>query len=638
MTEDIRDEVDICVVGAGHAGCEAALACARLGLETVIFTVSVDSIALMPCNPNVGGSSKGHLVRELDALGGEMGKNIDKTFIQSKMLNVSKGPAVHSLRAQADKQNYSREMRKTLENTDYLTIKQAEVCEILADYDEASGQQIIKGVKIYNGGIYKCKAVVLCTGTYLNARCLCGESITYTGPNGLQAATHLTDSLKALGIEMQRFKTGTPARMDKRSIDFSKMEEQFGDERVVPFSFSTDPESVQIDQISCWLTYTNEKTHEIIRNNLDRSPIYAGIIEGTGPRYCPSIEDKVVKFADKNRHQVFIEPEGLYTNEMYVGGMSSSLPEDVQIQMYRTVPGLEHCKIVRNAYAIEYDCIKPDQLYPSLAFKKFDGLYSGGQFNGSSGYEEAAVQGFVAGVNAARYVQKKEPVVIDRSQGYIGVLIDDLVTKENREPYRMMTSRSEYRLLLRQDNADLRLRKIGYEIGLITQEQYDYVVQKENLIKEEVNRLQSLKIGANKKTQEFLERHNSASLKTGTYMSELMCRPELSYEILAELDEDRPILPADVIEQVNINIKYDGYIKRQQKQVEQFKKIENKKIPVDIDYDDIGSLRLEARQKLTKYRPLSVGQASRISGVSPADISVLLIYLETYYKSGIIHI
>lgn len=637
MTEDIRDEVDICVVGAGHAGCEAALACARLGLETVIFTVSVDSIALMPCNPNVGGSSKGHLVRELDALGGEMGKNIDKTFIQSKMLNVSKGPAVHSLRAQADKQNYSREMRKTLENTDHLTIKQAEVCEILADYDEASGQQIIKGVKIYNGGIYKCKAVVLCTGTYLNARCLCGESITYTGPNGLQAATHLTDSLKALGIEMQRFKTGTPARMDKRSIDFSKMEEQFGDERVVPFSFSTDPESVQIDQVSCWLTYTNEKTHEIIRNNLDRSPIYAGIIEGTGPRYCPSIEDKVVKFADKNRHQVFIEPEGLYTNEMYVGGMSSSLPEDVQIQMYRTVQGLEHCKIVRNAYAIEYDCIKPDQLYPSLAFKKFDGLYSGGQFNGSSGYEEAAVQGFVAGVNAARYVQKKEPVVIDRSQGYIGVLIDDLVTKENREPYRMMTSRSEYRLLLRQDNADLRLRKIGYEIGLITQEQYDYVVQKENLIEEEVNRLQSLKIGANKKTQEFLKRHNSASLKTGTYMSELMCRPELSYEILAELDEDRPILPADVIEQVNINIKYDGYIKRQQKQVEQFKKIENKKIPVDIDYDDIGSLRLEARQKLTKYRPLSVGQASRISGVSPADISVLLIYLETYYKSGKIH-
>ena len=625
------EDYDIVVVGAGHAGCEAALAGARLGLKTIMFTVSVDSIALMPCNPNVGGSSKGHLVRELDALGGEMGKNIDKTFIQSKMLNCSKGPAVHSLRAQADKQAYSNEMRKTLENTENLTIKQGEVTKLLVEDGK------ITGVKTYSGAIYNCKAVVLCTGTYLKARCIYGDISNYTGPNGLQAANYLTDSLKELGIEMFRFKTGTPARIAGNTIDYSKMEEQFGDERVVPFSFSTNPEDVQIEQKSCWLTYTNEKTHEIIRNNLDRSPIYAGIIEGTGPRYCPSIEDKVVKFADKNRHQVFIEPEGLYTNEMYVGGMSSSLPEDVQIQMYRTVPGLEHCKIVRNAYAIEYDCIKPDQLYPSLAFKKFDGLYSGGQFNGSSGYEEAAVQGFVAGVNAARYVQKKEPVVIDRSQGYIGVLIDDLVTKENREPYRMMTSRSEYRLLLRQDNADLRLRKIGYEIGLITQEQYDYVVQKENLIEEEVNRLQSLKIGANKKTQEFLERHNSASLKTGTYMSELMCRPELSYEILAELDEDRPILPADVIEQVNINIKYDGYIKRQQKQVEQFKKIENKKIPVDIDYDDIGSLRLEARQKLTKYRPLSVGQASRISGVSPADISVLLIYLETYYKSGKIH-
>jgi len=626
-----KDEYDVAVVGAGHAGCEAALATARLGFKTVMFTVSVDSIALMPCNPNIGGSSKGHLVRELDALGGEMGKVIDRTFIQSKMLNSSKGPAVHSLRAQADKANYSRTMRQVLQKQENLDIRQMEVTELLTEDGK------ITGVQTYSGAIYRCRAVVLCTGTYLKARCIYGEISTHTGPNGLQSANYLTDSLKALGIRMYRFKTGTPARIDKNSIDFTKMEEQKGDERVVPFSFTTDPESVQIDQASCWLTYTNEKTHEIIRNNLDRSPIYAGIIEGTGPRYCPSIEDKVVKFADKNRHQVFIEPEGLYTNEMYVGGMSSSLPEDVQIQMYRTVPGLEHCKIVRNAYAIEYDCIKPDQLYPSLAFKKFDGLYSGGQFNGSSGYEEAAVQGFVAGVNAARYVQKKEPVVIDRSQGYIGVLIDDLVTKENREPYRMMTSRSEYRLLLRQDNADLRLRKIGYEIGLITQEQYDYIVQKENLIKEEVNRLQSLKIGANKKTQEFLERHNSASLKTGTYMSELMCRPELSYEILAELDEDRPILPADVIEQVNINIKYDGYIKRQQKQVEQFKKIENKKIPVDIDYDDIGSLRLEARQKLTKYRPLSVGQASRISGVSPADISVLLIYLETYYKSGKIH-
>ena len=627
---DIRDRVDVCVVGAGHAGCEAALACARMGLETVVFTVSVDSIALMPCNPNVGGSSKGHLVRELDALGGEMGKNIDKTFIQSKMLNVSKGPAVHSLRAQADKQNYSREMRRTLENQDHLTIKQAEVCKILVEENEETHLKKVCGVQIFNGGIYECKAVVLCTGTYLNARCLCSESINYTGPNGLQAATHLTDSLKELGIEMQRFKTGTPARMDKRSIDFSKMEEQFGDERVVPFSFSTDPEDVQIDQVSCFLTYTNEKTHEIIRANLDRSPIYAGIIEGTGPRYCPSIEDKVVKFADKNRHQVFIEPEGLYTNEMYVGGMSSSLPEDVQLAMYRTVPGLEHCKIVRNAYAIEYDCIKPNQLYPSLAFKNLEGLYAGGQFNGSSGYEEAAAQGLIAGINAALYIEGKEPLIIDRSEAYIGVLIDDLVTKENREPYRMMTSRSEYRLLLRQDNADLRLRKKGYEVGLITKEQYDYVVLKEKLIEEETERLRNTLIGANKATQEFLAAHNSASLKTGTTLAELMCRPELSYEILSGLDPERKHLPADVIEQVNINIKYDGYIKRQKKQVEQFKKIEKKKIPSDIDYDDVGSLRLEARQKLKNFRPVSVGQASRISGVSPADISVLLIYLEQY--------
>ena len=630
---DIREEVDVCIIGAGHAGCEAALACARNGLETVIFTVSVDSIALMPCNPNIGGSSKGHLVRELDAMGGEMGKVIDKTFIQSKMLNISKGPAVHSLRAQADKQSYTMEMRCVLENTDHLTIKQAEVTELLADYDESSDKYMITGVRIYNGGVYKCKAVVLCTGTYLNARCLCGESITYTGPNGLQAATGLTDSLKSYGIEMQRFKTGTPARMDARSIDFSKMEEQTGDERIVPFSFSTNPDEIQKEQISCWLTYTNEETHEIIRANLDRSPIYAGIIEGTGPRYCPSIEDKVVKFADKNRHQVFIEPEGLNTNEMYVGGMSSSLPEDVQIKMYRTVPGLENCKIVRNAYAIEYDCIKPDQLYPSLAFKKFDGLYSGGQFNGSSGYEEAAVQGLIAGINAARYIQKKDPIVIDRSEGYIGVLIDDLVTKDNREPYRMMTSRSEYRLLLRQDNADLRLRKLGYESGLISQQEYDYVVEKEKLINEEVSRLQLFKVGANKRTQEFLAAHDSAPLKTGTTMAELMCRPELTYEMLAEIDDERPSLSADVIEQVNINIKYDGYIKRQQKQVEQFKKIENKKIPEDICYDDVNSLRLEAKQKLNKYRPVSVGQASRISGVSPADISVLLIYLETYYKN-----
>lgn len=632
MTE-IREKVDVCVVGAGHAGCEAALACARMGFETVVFTVSVDSIALMPCNPNVGGSSKGHLVRELDALGGEMGKNIDKTFIQSKMLNISKGPAVHSLRAQADKQNYSREMRKTLENQDCLTIKQAEVSKILVKEEETGGKKKICGVQISNGGIYECKAVVLCTGTYLKARCLCGESITYTGPNGLMAANYLSESLKELGIEMQRFKTGTPARMDGRSIDFTKMEEQKGDEKVVPFSFSTNPEDVQIEQVSCYLTYTNEKTHEIIRANLDRSPIYAGIIEGTGPRYCPSIEDKVVKFADKDRHQVFIEPEGLYTNEMYVGGMSSSLPEDVQLAMYRTVPGLEHCKIVRNAYAIEYDCIKPNQLYPSLAFKNFEGLYSGGQFNGSSGYEEAAAQGLIAGINAALYIEGKEPLILDRSEAYIGVLIDDLVTKENLEPYRMMTSRSEYRLLLRQDNADLRLRKKGYEVGLVSREQYEYVVKKEQLIDKEVERLKKTLVGANKHTQEFLAAHNSASLKTGTTLAELMCRPELTYEILSGLDTEREKLPEDVIEQVNINIKYDGYINRQKKQVEQFKKIENKKIPEDICYDDVNSLRLEARQKLEKYRPVCVGQASRISGVSPADISMLLIYLEQYnYK------
>lgn len=629
---EIRETVDVCVVGAGHAGCEAALACARMGLETVIFTVSVDSIALMPCNPNVGGSSKGHLVRELDALGGEMGKNIDKTFIQSKMLNVSKGPAVHSLRAQADKAEYSRSMRKVLENQEHLTIKQAEVTELLVeDLPEKAelATRKITGVKTYTGAIYEAKAVILCTGTYLKARCLCGEAITYTGPNGLQAANYLTDSLKSLGVEMRRFKTGTPARMDKRSIDFSKMEEQFGDERVVPFSFSTDPEDVQIDQVSCWLTYTNEKTHEIIRENLDRSPIYAGIIEGTGPRYCPSIEDKVVKFADKERHQVFIEPEGLHTNEMYVGGMSSSLPEDVQLAMYRTVPGLEHCKIVRNAYAIEYDCINPGQLYPTLQFKNIQGLFSGGQFNGSSGYEEAAAQGLIAGINAGLFVRGKEQIVLDRSQAYIGVLIDDLVTKENFEPYRMMTSRSEYRLLLRQDNADLRLRKIGYEVGLITKEQYDYVCEKEQLIADEIVRLENTKVGANQKIQQFLESKGSSTLKTAASLAELICRPELSYEDIADIDEDRKPLKADVIEQININIKYDGYIKRQLKQVEQYKKMEKKKIPADIDYDDIKSLRLEARQKLKKFQPVSVGQASRISGVSPADISVLLVYLES---------
>ena len=630
MISEIREQVDVCVVGAGHAGCEAALACARLGLETVIFTVSVDSIALMPCNPNVGGSSKGHLVRELDALGGEMGKNIDKTFIQSKMLNVSKGPAVHSLRAQADKADYTREMRKVLENQDHLTIKQAEVCELL--WDEFEDKKRIKGVKIFTGAVYECKAVVLCTGTYLRARCLCGEVITYTGPNGLQAANHLTDSLKAMGIELVRFKTGTPARMDKRSIDFSKMEEQFGDERVVPFSFSTDPETVQKEQVSCWLTYTNEKTHEIIRNNLDRSPIYAGIIEGTGPRYCPSIEDKVVKFADKERHQVFIEPEGLHTNEMYVGGMSSSLPEDVQLAMYRTVPGLENCKIVRNAYAIEYDCINARQLNPTLEFKNIKGLFSGGQFNGSSGYEEAASQGLIAGINAAMSILGKEPLILDRSESYIGVLIDDLVTKDNKEPYRMMTSRAEYRLILRQDNADLRLRKKGYKVGLITEEQYQALINKEELIQQEIARLKSKTVGANKDIQAFLESHGSTTLKTAASLAELMCRPELNYQVLKEIDTDRKPLPYDVIEQVEIEIKYEGYIVRQMRQVEQYRKMEKKQIPENLDYDEVPSLRLEARQKLKLFRPVSVGQASRISGVSPADVSVLLVYLEHYQR------
>lgn len=613
---------DVVVVGAGHAGCEAALACARLGLKTVIFTVSVDSIALMPCNPNVGGSSKGHLVREIDALGGEMGKNIDKTFIQSKMLNGSKGPAVHSLRAQADKRDYSSRMRKTLENTLNLTIKQAEVTEIIVE------DGILTGVKTFSGAVYHCKACVLCTGTYLKARCIYGDISNYTGPNGLQAANHLTDSLKANGIEMFRFKTGTPARIDKRTIDFSKMEEQFGDERVVPFSFSTDPEEVQIDQVSCWLTYTNEKTHEIIRANLDRSPLYSGMIEGTGPRYCPSIEDKVVRFADKNRHQVFIEPEGRYTNEMYVGGMSSSLPEDVQIAMYRSVPGLEHAEIVRNAYAIEYDCINARQLKPTLEFKKIQGLFSGGQFNGSSGYEEAAAQGLAAGINAALKTLGREQVVFDRSESYIGVLIDDLVTKDNKEPYRMMTSRSEYRLLLRQDNADQRLTPLGHQIGLIDEGTYQNLLEKEHQIAEETKRVEHLNIGANPAVQAFLEAHQSTPLKTGTTLGELIRRPELDYEMLGELDPQRPQLNRGVGEQVNINIKYDGYIKRQLKQVEHFKKLENKKIPEGIHYEEIHGLRIEAQQKLNQFRPISVGQASRISGVSPADISVLLIYME----------
>lgn len=618
----LEETYDVAVVGAGHAGCEAALACARLGLETILFTVSVDSIALMPCNPNIGGSSKGHLVRELDALGGEMGKNIDKTFIQSKMLNESKGPAVHSLRAQADKQEYTRQMRMTLENTDHLTIRQAEVSEIIVE------DGVLCGVKTFSGAVYHVKAAVLCTGTYLRARCIYGDVSNPTGPNGLQAANHLTDSLKANGIEMFRFKTGTPARVDKRSIDFSKMEEQLGDERVVPFSFSTDSESVQKEQVSCWLTYTNEETHKIIRENLDRSPLFSGVIEGTGPRYCPSIEDKVVKFPDKERHQVFVEPEGLYTNEMYLGGMSSSLPEDVQYAMYRTVPGLENVKIIRNAYAIEYDCINSLQLKASLEFKKIRGLFSGGQFNGSSGYEEAAVQGFMAGVNAAMEIMGREPVVLDRSQAYIGVLIDDLVTKENREPYRMMTSRAEYRLLLRQDNADLRLRKIGYEIGLVSQEEYDRLLWKEKAIEEESRRLETVNIGTSEKVQNFLAQHNSTVLKSGTTLAELVKRPELNYFMLTELDDKRPKLPYDVQEQVNINIKYEGYIKRQMQQVAQFKKLENKKIPEDFDYSLVNSLRKEAVQKLNQRKPANIGQASRISGVSPADISVLLVYME----------
>ena len=623
-----KDEYDVAVIGAGHAGCEAALATARLGFRTVIFTVSVDSIALMPCNPNIGGSSKGHLVREIDALGGEMGKVIDRTFIQSKMLNRSKGPAVHSLRAQADKADYSRAMRQVLEEQPNLDIRQMEVTDLLTE----GGR--ITGVQTYSGAVYHCRTVILCTGTYLKARCIYGDVSTYTGPNGLQSANYLTDSLKSLGIKMYRFKTGTPARIDRNSIDFSRMEEQKGDEQVVPFSFTTDPEDVQIEQVSCWLTYTNEKTHEIIRNNLDRSPLFSGAIEGTGPRYCPSIEDKVVKFPDKNRHQVFIEPEGIHTTEMYVGGMSSSLPEDVQYAMYRSVPGLEHAKIVRNAYAIEYDCIDARQLKPTLEFKNIDGLFSGGQFNGSSGYEEAAAQGLMAGINAARKLQGKEGVVIDRSQGYIGVLIDDLVTKESHEPYRMMTSRAEYRLLLRQDNADLRLTKIGYEIGLINEKRYQKLLEKEEMINREINRVNHTNVGTSEKVQQLLDLYGSTRLTSGTTMAELIRRPELSYEKLRDIDEERPELPWDVEEQVNINIKYEGYIRRQMKQVEQFRKLENRKIPEDIDYDQIQSLRIEAKQKLTEIRPASIGQASRISGVSPADISVLLVYLSAAKKSS----
>ena len=618
----VEEYYDVVVVGAGHAGCEAALAAARLGCETIIFTVSMNSVALMPCNPNIGGSSKGHLVKEIDALGGEMGKNIDKTYIQSKMLNKSKGPAVHSLRAQADKDAYSMTMRYTLQNTDNLTLRQAEVTELIVE------DGVIKGVKTFSGAIYHAKTVVLATGTYLKARCLYGEVVNYTGPNGLQAANYLSQSLKDNGVELYRFKTGTPARIDKRSVNFDVMEEQFGDEKIVPFSFTNKEEDIKREQISCWLTYTNEETHKIIRDNLDRSPIYAGVIEGTGPRYCPSIEDKVVKFPDKERHQVFVEPEGLYTNEMYLGGMSSSLPEDVQYAMYRTVPGLEHVRIVRNAYAIEYDCINSLQLKSTLEFKKIHGLFAGGQFNGSSGYEEAAVQGFMAGVNASMGVMGREQVVLDRSQAYIGVLIDDLVTKENHEPYRMMTSRAEYRLLLRQDNADLRLRRIGHDIGLVSDAEYEHLLEKEAQINAEIERLEKATIGGTPKVQELLARYESTPLKSGTTLAELIKRPELNYEKLAEVDENRPELAFDVQEQVNIEIKYEGYIKRQMQQVAQFKKLEGKKLPENFDYAQVNSLRKEAVQKLNKIQPSTIGQASRISGVSPADISVLMVYLE----------
>ena len=618
----IRECCDVVVIGAGHAGCEAALAAARLGMKTVIFTVSVDSIALMPCNPNIGGSSKGHLVREVDALGGEMGKNIDHSFLQSKMLNRSKGPAVHSLRAQADKQQYTRRMRRTLEKTPNLSIKQAEVAKILVEDGK------IKGIETFSKAQYLCRAVILCTGTYLKSRCLYGDVIQPTGPNGLQAANHLSDSLRELGIELVRFKTGTPARVNGDTVDYGKMEEQKGDEKIVPFSFTTDRNSIQREQVSCWLTYTNEKTHEIIRENLDRSPLFSGVIEGTGPRYCPSIEDKVVKFADKDRHQLFVEPEGEYTNEMYLGGMSSSLPEDVQYEMIHTVPGLEHAEIVRNAYAIEYDCINPMQLQLSLEFKSISGLFSAGQSNGSSGYEEAAAQGIIAGINAARKIQGKEPVILDRSQAYIGVLIDDLVTKENHEPYRMMTSRAEYRLLLRQDNADLRLTEIGYEVGLIGEERYRRLLEKKEAIAQEIERLQKTNVGGSEEIQSFLDQKGSTRIKSGISLAELLKRPELDYESIGAIDPNRPDLPEEVQEQVNINLKYEGYIARQMQQVSQFKKLEKKKIPADLDYQQVGSLRKEAVQKLTAYRPASIGQASRISGVSPADISVLLIYLE----------
>ncbi len=618
----VADKIDIAVIGGGHAGCEAALAAARMGMKTTLFAISLDSIALMPCNPSIGGSSKGHLVREIDALGGEMGRNIDKTYIQTKMLNTGKGPAVYSLRAQADKVRYQAEMKHTLEKTKNLHIRQDEIIELIVKNGE------IKAVKTNGNSIYECKAVILCTGTYLKARCLYGDTITECGPNHLMAATKLSQCLKDLGIRLYRFKTGTPARMNKNSLDFSKMEPQYGDENIVPFSFENTPEDIQREQVPCWLTYTNEKTHQIIQDNLHRSPMYSGVIEGTGPRYCPSIEDKVVRFADKQRHQLFVEPEGEGTEEMYIQGMSSSLPEDVQVAMYRTIPGLENCEITRNAYAIEYDCIDATQLKVSLEFKNIKGLFSAGQFNGSSGYEEAAAQGLIGGINAVRYIKGEDPVILKRSDGYIGVLIDDLVTKGTKEPYRMMTSRAEYRLLLRQDNADQRLTPLGYELGLISQQRYDALLEKQKQIEEEIKRVSGIVIAPSEKVQKFLQQYESTPIHTGVRLSEFIKRPELDYEKLSVLDKNRPALSAAVKEQVNIQIKYEGYIKQQMKQVEQFQKMEKKLLPENLDYTTIKGLRIEAQQKLNAIRPVSLGHASRITGVSPADISVLLIYME----------
>jgi len=618
----IADIIDVAVIGGGHAGCEAALAAARMGMKTVLFAISLDSIAMMPCNPSIGGSSKGHLVREIDALGGEMGKNIDKTYIQTKMLNTAKGPAVYSLRAQADKVQYQLEMKHTLEKTENLRIRQDEIIELIVQ------DNMIKGVKTNGNSIYECKTVILCTGTYLKARCLYGDTITECGPNHLMAATKLSQCLKDLGIQLYRFKTGTPARMNKNSIDFSKMQPQYGDDNIVPFSFENTSENIKRNQVLCWLTYTNEQTHDIIKQNLHRSPMYSGVIEGTGPRYCPSIEDKVVRFADKQRHQLFIEPEGENTEEMYIQGMSSSLPEDVQIAMYRTIPGLEHCEMTRNAYAIEYDCIDATQLKISLEFKNIKGLFSAGQFNGSSGYEEAAAQGLIAGINAVKYIKGESPIILKRSDAYIGVLIDDLVTKGTKEPYRMMTSRAEYRLLLRQDNADQRLTPLGYELGLISQQRYQHFLQKQQQVTEEIKRVSNVIIAPSEVVEELLQKYNSTPIHTGIRLSELMKRPELDYQKLAVLDTERPELPFAIQEQVNIQIKYEGYIKQQLKQVEQFQKMEKKLLPEDLDYSTIKGLRIEAQQKLNAIRPVSLGHASRITGVSPADLSVLLIYME----------